>query len=128
VGGVIVAVFAALTAVLMQHPAWAVVAVLILLLMLNRFYFPSQFKIDDEGITALFPLRRQRLRWSELRWFRHDDQGGYLSTRIRPGWLDGRRGMHLVFEGPGPADGRGPADGPGPADLIRERLPEGAAR
>jgi hypothetical protein len=117
VGAVVVAVFATLAAVLMQHPAWAVVAVIILMLMLNRFYFPSRFEIDDEGITARYPMRRQRLRWTDLRWFRHDDDGGYLSTRARPGLLDGSRGMHLLFDGH-----------PGPAEHIREHLPEGVAR
>src|SRR5688500_10817974 len=60
--------------------AWAVCAALLLVVSLNRFFFPSQFAIDQEGITARYPLRQQRLKWNDLRRFVHDRYGGYLST------------------------------------------------
>ncbi|MFQ5653776.1 MAG: PH domain-containing protein, partial [Planctomycetota bacterium] len=69
----------------------------LLVLALNRFYFPSRFRIDDEGITARYTLRRQRCRWSEVRRFRHDERGAWLTPRSRPSRLDAYRGMHILF-------------------------------
>lgn len=76
---------------------WAVLAVVVLLLALNRFFFPSRFKIDEQGITASYPIRRQKLKWNRVRRFIHDDNGGYLSTRARRSWTDAYRGMHIQF-------------------------------
>jgi hypothetical protein len=78
-------------------PAWGVAAVIVLVAALNRFFFPSRFVIDEEGITARYPLRRQRLCWAELRRFVHDEHGGFLSTRVRSSRLDAYSGMHLLF-------------------------------
>jgi hypothetical protein len=78
---------------------WAVASAFILMVALNRFFFPSEFSIDDEGIAARYPLRRQRLLWKDVRRFLHDERGGYLSTRVRASRFDAYRGMHLLFEG-----------------------------
>jgi hypothetical protein len=80
-----------------QHPGWALIAVLVLILALNRFFFPSRFIVDGEGITAHYPMRRRRCRWQDLRRFVHDDRGGYLSTRALPSRLDAFRGLHVLF-------------------------------
>ena len=77
--------------------AWAALSVLILALALNRFFLPSQFAIDEEGITARFPLRRRRFRWADIRRFMHDQYGGYLSTRARRSRLDAYTGLHILF-------------------------------
>jgi hypothetical protein len=77
--------------------AWAVLTVVVLVLALNRFFFPSRFEIDDQGITARYPLRRQRFQWRNLRRFVHDEHGGYLSTRARRSRFDAYSGMHLLF-------------------------------
>lgn len=77
---------------------WGVVALIVLVLALNRFFFPSRFSIDEEGIVARYPLRTVRMRWDELRRFAHDRYGGYLSRRIRPSRLDAFSGMHLLFD------------------------------
>ncbi|MHC5024030.1 MAG: hypothetical protein ACYTGG_08970 [Planctomycetota bacterium] len=82
-------------------PGWsvtlAVVAASVLVLATNRFFFPSRFTIDREGITARYPLRTMHRRWSDLRRFVHDRDGGYLSTRARASRLDGYQGMHILF-------------------------------
>jgi len=90
-----------------------VVAMLVLLVALNRFFFPSRFEIDDEGITAHYLLSSQRLEWAGLRRFLHDENGGYLSTRARRSRLDAWKGMHILF-----GDERDRV-----ISLIRERLP-----
>ncbi len=99
-GAVVLVAIAGLAGVFMQSPVWALFALLVLGVALNRFFLPSRFSIDAEGITARYPLRRQRLEWVHLRRFVHDDDGGFLSTRSRRSWRDGFGGMHLFF-GPG---------------------------
>ncbi len=43
-----------------QSISWSVLALVVLVAALNRFYFPSRFSIDHGGITARHPLRTQR--------------------------------------------------------------------
>lgn len=77
--------------------AWAGMSALILFLTLNRFYLPSRFTLDAEGITANSPLRQQRLLWADIRRFVHDAHGGFLSTRARRSMLDTWSGLHILF-------------------------------
>ena len=80
-------------------PAWGVFALLVLTMALNRFYFPSRYDIDREGISARSLLGTKRLRWEEVQRFVTDRHGGYLSPRRARSWLDPWRGMHLLFGG-----------------------------
>ena len=80
-----------------QSIAWSCLAVIVLVAALNRFFFPSRFSIDPDGITARYLLRTQRYRWKDLRRFVVDKRGGYLSTRSRRSWLDAYRGLHVLF-------------------------------
>jgi len=75
-------------------------AMVLLLLSLNKFFLPSSFAIDDQGITAAWPLSRRHMAWSDLRLFAHDTQGGYLSIKARPSRWDTvlrSNGMHVLF-------------------------------
>lgn len=94
---VVIAAMAWLAYDLMQSLWWAVLAIAILLIALNRFFWPTTYRIDAEGIIAQSPWRRQQLRWSELRRFVYDRRGGYLSTRKCRSVLDVSRGMHVLF-------------------------------
>ena len=78
-------------------PWWGIAAAAVMLISLNRFFLPSRFVIDAEGITASYPLRRQRMKWVDLRRFGSDRWGGFLSTRARGGWTDSVSGMHVLF-------------------------------
>ena len=78
-------------------PGWSIAAGIVLILALNRFFFPSRFVIDHEGITATYLLRTQRFRWADLRRFVHDERGGYLSRRAKRSGLDAYSGMHILF-------------------------------
>ncbi|UCD76615.1 MAG: hypothetical protein JSV91_06755 [Phycisphaerales bacterium] len=97
VGGVIFLMVRADGASLTVCSAWATLSVVILALALNRFFLPSRFSIDEQGITAWFPLRRRRFRWADIRRFVHDANGGYLSTRTRRSRLDAYTGLHILF-------------------------------
>ncbi len=76
---------------------WSSLSVIVLVGALNRFFFPSRFTIDPDGITARYPLRNQRFRWGDLRRWAVDRHGCYLSTRARRSRLDAYRGMHVLF-------------------------------
>ncbi|HJO15407.1 MAG TPA: PH domain-containing protein, partial [Phycisphaerales bacterium] len=42
----------------------------------------------EHGIAVRYPLRTRVLRWSEIKQFRHDQEGGYVSPRLRGGIFD----------------------------------------
>ena len=100
-----------------QSPIWAAAALLVLLAALSRFFFPSRFVINADGITARYPLRTQQIRWKNIRRFVQDDRGGYISTRAKRSWLDAYRGMHILFGTQREAV----------IERIRARLSDGAA-
>jgi len=93
----VVTAMAWLSAAMMQSVWWGALAVVVLFVALRRFFLPSQFRIDAEGITARNSLSRQRYHWSQIFRFSCDRRGGYLSTRSRSSVLDIFRGMHLLF-------------------------------
>ena len=93
----VVAAMSWLSAAMMQSVWWGALAVVVLFVALRRFFLPSQFRIDAEGITARNSLSRQRYHWSQICRFSCDRRGGYLSTRSRSSVLDIFRGMHLLF-------------------------------
>lgn len=71
-------------------------AILFLLITLNRFFLPSRYRMDEHGIAVRYPLRTRTLRWSEIKQFRHDQEGGYVSPRLRAGVFD-TAGISLLF-------------------------------
>ena len=96
-GLVIVAAFAAAVWVAFGSVAWAAFSAIVLVATLNRFYFRSHFDIDADGITARFPLRTKRCRWSDVRRFVVDANGGFLSPRAKQTRLDAWQGLHILF-------------------------------
>ncbi|MEE2718525.1 MAG: hypothetical protein VX727_01930 [Planctomycetota bacterium] len=75
-------------------------AILFLILMLNRFFLPSYYRMDGVGIAVRHPIGTRSLRWVDLRRFPHNESGGYLSTRERGGMFDSR-GISVLFAGRG---------------------------
>jgi hypothetical protein len=71
-------------------------AILFLLMTLNRFFLPSRYRLDEHGIAVRYPLRTRTLRWSEIKQFRHNQEGGYVSPRLRAGVFD-TAGISLLF-------------------------------
>jgi len=87
----------ALASAAMGGVFWGLVALIVLPLSLSRFFFPSRFLIDSDGVTATYLLGTGRLAWPEIRRFCYDRHGLYLSTRSRRSRLDAYRGLHLLF-------------------------------
>lgn len=81
----------------MQSLWWSLLALVIQIVALRRFFLPSEYQIDAEGVTARTIWARQQMRWNETRRFLFDSRGGFLSTRAQGSMLDLFRGMHLVF-------------------------------
>lgn len=95
-GVVVIAALAGVTGVLGGHPLWGLAAALFLVLALNRFYLPSAFELDDDGIRARYPLGRERCRWTEVRHLAVGREGGWLSRRVDDRRRRGR-GVHVLF-------------------------------
>ena len=81
----------------MEQPGWGIFAAGVLVVGCNRFFFPTRYELDAEGITARFPLKTARNQWPELRRFVYDETGGFLSPRARRSFLDEYRGVSVLF-------------------------------
>lgn len=83
------------------HPftaaAWGILSSGVLIIALNRFFFPTRFSIDEGGITARFPLRSIRYEWADVRRFVHDEYGGCFYRRARQSRLDACSGLTISF-------------------------------
>jgi hypothetical protein len=94
---VLIVAFAGLIYASFRSLAWSILALLVLILALNRFFFPSRFRADREGITARYLLSRKHYPWSSVRRFLYDARGGFLSTRARRSRLDAFQGLNILF-------------------------------
>ena len=93
----IIAGISLLTYLMMGSLLWPALSTLILVLSLNRFFWPSRFEINREGITAHYPFGVQHRKWSQVKRFAHDDVGGILSPFARSSRLDSWRALHVYF-------------------------------
>lgn len=95
--GVVIIAATVLVYLMMHSAAWAAAFAVALLLSVNRFYFPSRYRIDAEGITAYYPFSRKSLRWEQVRRVQVDQVGVLLSPHARATRLDRRDGLSLDF-------------------------------
>ncbi len=93
----LVLLLAVAAGVMGQSAHWGGVAIIILVVALNRFFMPSRFVVSEEGICAQYPFSRRFVRWADVRRFASDVNGGFLSTRSRASLLDSIQGVHLLF-------------------------------
>ncbi|NQU26851.1 MAG: hypothetical protein HQ528_01040 [Candidatus Marinimicrobia bacterium] len=93
----VIAIMALLIGIITGSNLWALFACVILILALQRFFFPSHFIINEKLISANYLLGTKSLQWKYIRRFTHDANGGYLSTRKIASRLDAYRGMHIYF-------------------------------
>ena len=94
---VVISAIAILVYLLSNTLLWSTFSALVLIIALQRFFFPSRFKIDSKGITAQYFIGKKYFDWQYIRRFNYNVNGGYLSTRKIPTRLDAYRGMHLYF-------------------------------
>jgi len=62
------------------------------------FLFPSTFSITDDGVIAIYPIRRKHYSWSQVRRVKFFKDVCYLFSRKKPSNLDGWSGMALFYE------------------------------
>lgn len=89
--------FSSLAGLLGGDLLWAATAATLMALGLNRWFLPSRYEVDDDGVVAGFPLRRRSLRWSDARLLVLDPKGGWLSGGRRG--RAARRGIDLYWGG-----------------------------
>lgn len=82
-----------------QNLIWSALAALLLFLSLHRFFFPSRYQIDNEGITYEHLWSRRRYRWDQVHRFYLDERGGFLMTTAYRPRLRPLQGVHLLFDG-----------------------------
>jgi hypothetical protein len=78
---------------------WGVFAAGLLTASLRRFYLPTTYRLDDAGVTAKNLARVDRLAWPEVRRFRYDDRGVFVSARALASLRDRYTGLHVAFDG-----------------------------
>jgi len=84
----------------------------VLFLSLRRFFLPTVYRLDEEGVTIITGGWESRRRWSEFKNAYFHKIGVHLSPFERPSWLDSFRGLFLRYSGNGEEVER----------FVRERL------
>jgi len=92
----VMAALAVAVAFTAQSAIWGVGSFVLLILFLNRYFLPSRFEMDAEGITARFPLVRRRLEWRDVHQVVTGRLGAWLSPRRRPSFYD-PRGVQVLY-------------------------------
>ncbi len=77
--------------------AFAVLALVILLLSLAKFYFPTRFQLTDETVTVKTTTQTLVKPWSQYRSYYPDKNGVLLSPFPEPSRLENFRGLYLMF-------------------------------
>jgi hypothetical protein len=72
-------------------------AMLVLVLFWQRFFFPSSYSIDSEGLSESGVTGEKRLLWQDVRLAQIGTQAAWLSELPRRNWREGRRGIHVLF-------------------------------
>jgi len=93
-------------------------AVVIVILSITSFLFPTHYRLSDEGVEERRLGMRRARRWGELRRLEIGPGAALVSPFARKSWLDRTRGFLLLFDG---------ADRQVVVDELRRRI-EGAGR
>lgn len=123
----VVATITGLTIHLMGSVWWGFLPALFLLLTLQRFFLPTKYRLDEEGVSMRAAFTSATLRWDEIRRFRSDEEGAYLSRRSRPSPFDSFQGLHLLFDNSDAAEKAGHS-GAHVTAFLTARLKEGRAQ
>jgi energy-coupling factor transporter transmembrane protein EcfT len=97
--------------------AFAVLGVVVLLLSLSRFYFPTKYRLSDRRIMVKTTMQTMYKEWSRFRSVWPDKNGVLLSPFAEASRLENYRGIYLLFD-----NNRDEV-----VDFIRARIGESAA-
>ena len=73
------------------------VALVVLGVATGTFFFPTHYRLTQEGVEIERPWRRQCRPWKDFRGIRHGGDLVVLSPFARESWLDGFRGVTLLL-------------------------------
>ncbi len=81
---------------IMQSQAWVPLSMVVMALMLHRFFLPTRFQIDSSGVQVSHGGTTKRLSWMRVRRFVFDQHGGILDTRATESRFNRSR-LQLMF-------------------------------
>ncbi|MBN1754715.1 hypothetical protein JW877_00740 [bacterium] len=70
-------------------------AMLLLTFGCGRFFFPTTFKLDEEGVTETYLGINKQQPWSYFKRFVEKDNGVFLSPFEKPHWLNRYRAWYI---------------------------------
>jgi hypothetical protein len=76
---------------------FAILAAVILLASLAKFYFPTAYRLSDRRIVVKTTTQTLSKEWSLYRSFYPDKNGVLLSPFVGPSRLENFRGLYLMF-------------------------------
>jgi hypothetical protein len=98
---VLVTVFIMVVGVLVHYATESrllgMLAAIVLLASLAKFYFPTVYRLSDRGVTVKTTTQTLTKPWSMYRSFYPDKNGVLLSPFGRPSRLETFRGIYLMF-------------------------------
>jgi len=101
VAATLVTLFITLCAVLAWYATemlwFGVLALIVLVASLAKFYLPTKFKLTDKAVSIKTTATTVRKEWKHFRSFYADKNGVLLSPFVEPSRLENFRGMYLIF-------------------------------
>ena len=79
-----------------------VLALVVLLASLAKFYFPTRYKLTEKGFHVTTTTQKLFREWSMFRTYHPDRNGVLLSPFTRRTRLENFRGYYMMFEGNAP--------------------------
>ena len=92
----VISIFAAAVFSTTGSILWAVFVAAIFFLSLARFFFPTVYTLDNDGLEARLPYRAIRRRWSDFASCQVERNGIFLSPYRKPSRLENYRGLFLM--------------------------------
>ncbi|MCC6906557.1 MAG: PH domain-containing protein [Phycisphaerales bacterium] len=99
IAGIVIIAFAAALGLAFDSAIWAVVSIAVLFISLNRFFLPSAFTIDEQGLTARFPFSTRRIEWRHVRRMEVTRYNLLLASSAKRSLLSGSRESRAPFGG-----------------------------
>ncbi|RMF71894.1 MAG: hypothetical protein D6744_17405 [Planctomycetota bacterium] len=80
-----------------RESLWSIGAAVVMCLALSRFFFPTRYRIDGEGVTAWTALTTRSIAWRDVRRIEVGGHAAWISPSRQRNWREARRGVHVLF-------------------------------
>jgi len=94
-----IAVIGAMIYLMTESHLFTLLGMIIMLMSLAKFYFPTTFKLSDRGVTVKTTTGTLFKEWKIYRSCYPDKKGILLSPFGEPSRLENFRGLYVMFEG-----------------------------